>query len=116
MKTRRTSIEIIAEMLRLGEAEVGKTRMMYAVNMSHSQLERYIDFLLNGDFLEAVRNGSSVRYRMTRKGRHLLDNIDRMADVLGLEHESLAMTGDAIVCDQGRAADWREQHSSYLQS
>jgi predicted transcriptional regulator len=41
---RRSSIEIIADMLRLGEA--GKTEMMYSVNMSYFQLQKYLNFLL----------------------------------------------------------------------
>ncbi len=113
MRTRRTSIEIIADMLRLGESEVGKTRMMYSVNMSHSQLERYIDFLVSGEFLEPRRNGRNVKYITTRKGRSLLDNIDRMAEVLGT-NGGAGSGGDMLFEEQGRVGDWRERHFTYL--
>lgn len=88
MNGRRSNLQIIAEMLRLSLREAGKTRLMYNVNMSHSQLERYLAFLLERGFLEEVdnkaRNGS-VRYRTTSKGRELLREIERMMELLGLE-------------------------------
>lgn len=88
VRNRRTSIEIIAEMLRLGQEEVGKTRLMYNVNMSHTQLEKYIGFLVQGGFLRTVMNSNGVKYRVTQKGRQLLKDIDKMAEVLGLDREN----------------------------
>ncbi len=82
MRSRRTTIEIIADMLRLGAKEVGKTQMMYGVNMSHSQMERYVEFLVTRELLERRANGRNLRYRTTLKGRHLLDSIERMSEVL----------------------------------
>ena len=42
---RRSSIDIVADILRLGESN--KTRVMYQVNMSHAQLESYLIFLID---------------------------------------------------------------------
>ena len=78
---RRSSIEIIADMLRLGEA--GKTEMMYSVNMSYFQLQKYLNFLLEQGFIDKVKLGNpSVSYRVTRKGLKLLKSIDSMLELL----------------------------------
>jgi len=83
---RRSSIDIIAEILKLGEPGVGKTRIMYGVNMSHTQLNRYIDFLLRTGFLQTLPDsdstGEHVNYSTTSKGRKLLKDIDRMKELL----------------------------------
>ena len=44
---RRSNIEIIADMLRVGENGAGKTEIMYSANMSYSQIQRYLDYLVN---------------------------------------------------------------------
>ena len=85
MKGRRSNIHIIAEILRLGEAK--KTEIMYSVNMSHSQLEKYLGFLLEKQLIE-INNGSGRKlYRPTKRGARLLEDIDRMAEVLELDIE-----------------------------
>ena len=45
LTNRRSSIEVIADILRLGEA--GKTEIMYSANMSFKQLQKYLEFLLD---------------------------------------------------------------------
>ncbi|MDD5605131.1 MAG: winged helix-turn-helix domain-containing protein [Dehalococcoidales bacterium] len=53
---RRSSLEIIADMLRLGGA--GKTEIMYSVNMSYFQLQKYIKLLLDRDLIDRGSIGS----------------------------------------------------------
>lgn len=80
---RRSSIEIIADMLRLGEA--GKTEMMYSVNMSYFQLQKYLNFLLDRELIDKVKLGNpSVTYRVTKKGMRLLRSIDAVLGTLEL--------------------------------
>ncbi|MFC2027025.1 winged helix-turn-helix domain-containing protein [Chloroflexota bacterium] len=80
---RRSSIEIIADMLRLGEA--GKTEMMYSVNMSYFQLQKYLNFLLDRKLIDKVKIGNpSVTYRVTGKGMRLLRGIDAILGTLEL--------------------------------
>lgn len=80
---RRSSIEIIADMLRLGEA--GKTEIMYSVNMSYFQLQKYLGFLLERKLIDKVKLGNpSVAYRVTRKGLRLLRSIDAILGTLEL--------------------------------
>jgi len=80
---RRTSMEIIADMLRLGEA--GKTEIMYSANMSYFQLQKYLNFLLERGFIDKVKLGNpSVTYRVTKKGLRILRNIDALLETLEL--------------------------------
>ena len=39
---RRSNIEIIAEMLKVGENGAGKTRIMYNANLSYKQIQKYL--------------------------------------------------------------------------
>ncbi|AAW39364.1 MAG: winged helix-turn-helix domain-containing protein [Dehalococcoides mccartyi] len=81
---RRSSIEIIADMLRLGEA--GKTEIMYSVNMSYFQLQKYLNFMLDRELIDRVQLGNpSVTYRVTAKGLELLRSIDNILDTLDLK-------------------------------
>jgi len=86
IERRRSSIEVIADMLRLGEA--GKTEIMYSANMSYFQLQKYLGFLLQLKLIDRVAVGNPVvTYRVTRKGLRLLRNIDSILEVLALREE-----------------------------
>ncbi len=83
---RRSSIEVIADMLRLGEA--GKTEIMYSANMSYFQLQKYLGLLLELRLIDKVTMGNpSVTYRVTRKGLRLLRSIDSILEMLELREE-----------------------------
>jgi len=86
LERRRSSIEVIADMLRLGEA--GKTEIMYSANMSYSQLQKYLSFLLQLGLITKVTVGNPViTYRVTRKGLRLLRNIEGILEMLELTGE-----------------------------
>ena len=86
IERRRSSIEVIADMLRLGEA--GKTEIMYSANMSYFQLQKYLNFLLQQGLIDKVTVGNPVvTYRVTKKGLKLLRNIDSILEVLELRGE-----------------------------
>jgi predicted transcriptional regulator len=83
MEHRRSSIQVIADILRLGEA--GKTEIMYSANMSFFQLQKYLKFLLDLRLVDRVTVGNpTVTYRVTRKGLRLLKNIDAVLELLEL--------------------------------
>ena len=83
MNRRRSNIEIIADMLRVGENGAGKTEIMYTANMSYSQIQKYLGFLLSHGFINKVKLGNpSVSYQVTEKGGELLRNIDGIVEVL----------------------------------
>ena len=80
---RRSSMEIIADMLRLGEA--GKTEIMYSANMSYFQLQKYLSFLLERNLIDKVALGNpSITYRVTKKGLRILRSIDALLETLEL--------------------------------
>ena len=85
LNNRRTNIQIIAEILSVGEA--GKTSIMYSVSMNYNQVEKYLDFLLEGGFLRKVKGKQIVMYQTTSKGKRLLEEIDRLFQLLGQEEE-----------------------------
>ena len=88
---RRSNIQIIADMLRLGEA--GKTEIMYSANMSYFQLQKYLKFLLELKLIDEVHLGNpSVSYRVTEKGSRLLRNIDSIQEILEPNVEESAPT------------------------
>jgi predicted transcriptional regulator len=86
LERRRSSIEVIADMLRLGEA--GKTEIMYSANMSYHQLQKYLTFMLQLGLITKVTVGNPVvTYRVTRKGLRLLHSIEGVLEILELNEE-----------------------------
>jgi len=83
MNRRRSNIEIIADMLRVGENGAGKTEIMYSANMSYAQIQKYLGFLLSHGFINKVKVGNpAVTYQVTDKGGELLKNINGIIEVL----------------------------------
>ena len=85
---RRSNIEIIAEMLRVGENGAGKTEIMYSANMSYAQIQKYLAFLMSQDLINKVEVGNpSIKYRVTDKGSKLLESINNIMEILGMEDD-----------------------------
>jgi len=83
MNRRRSNIEIIADMLKVGENGAGKTEIMYSANMSYAQIQKYLGFLLSHGFINKVKVGNpAVTYQVTDKGGELLKNINYIVEVL----------------------------------
>jgi len=86
---RRSNIEIIADMLRAGANGAGKTEIMYSANMSYSQLQRYLDFLVSQGFINRIEVDSSVvSYQLTDSGLKLLKAIDSLIEILGADEDN----------------------------
>ena len=80
---RRSNIEIIADMLRVGENGAGKTEIMYSANMSYSQIQKYLDYLVNQGFINKVNmDNTMVAYQVTEHGFKLLKAIDTLLEML----------------------------------
>ncbi len=89
---RRSNIEIIAEMLKIGENGAGKTNIMYNANMSYTQIQKYLGFLMSEGFIGKVEVGNpSVTYQVTKSGLALLESINNLMEILspGDDNESL---------------------------
>ena len=83
---RRSDIKIIADMLRVGEKGAGKTEIMYTANMSYSQIQKYLGYLLNEGFIDTIKIGNPcVYYRVTEKGQKLLQLLGTVKEMLGLD-------------------------------
>jgi predicted transcriptional regulator len=83
MGRRRSSIQIIADMLRVGENGAGKTEIMYTANMSYSQIQRYLDYLVGQGFIDRVNmDNTMIAYRITETGFKLLKAIDTLMEML----------------------------------
>jgi len=86
VNARRSNIQIIADMLRIGEKGAGKTEIMYSANMSYTQIQKYLGFLVNHGFVDRVAVGNPhVYYQLTSKGARLLESIDVITEVLGFQ-------------------------------
>ena len=74
MNQRRSNIEIISEMLRIGANGAGKTEIMYSANMSYRQIQKYLKFLMAQGLIDKVEIGNpAVAYQVTEKGHGLTE-------------------------------------------
>lgn len=81
LEHRRSSIEIIADILRLGEAT--RAEIMNAVKMSYLQVQKYLNHLLRIELLYKIESGKkTVTYRVTVKGVKLLRELDAVNEIL----------------------------------
>ena len=87
---RRSDIEIIAEMLKVGENGAGKTEIMYNVNMSYSQIQKYLGYLISEGFVDTIKIANPcVHYHVTDKGLKLLNLLVNLKEMLGLDDWAL---------------------------
>ena len=85
---RRSDIEIIADMLKIGENGAGKTEIMYSANMSYSQIQKYLGFLVGQGFIDKMKIGNPcVTYQITDSGLKLLETINTLREMLGMEDD-----------------------------
>jgi predicted transcriptional regulator len=80
---RRSEIEIIGEILDLSRNGAKKTEILYQSNMSFTQLQQYLSFLLEKDIIQEniikSDNGKSSKiYINTEKGNQLLEKIYKL--------------------------------------
>ena len=81
LSARRSNIEVVADILRLGEA--GVTELLYSANLSHRQMKKYLRFLLSERFMEKViAPNPGVKYRVTDRGAQLLQGIESVLESL----------------------------------
>ena len=83
---RRSDIERIADMLKVGENGAGKTEIMYSANMSYAQIQKYLGYLMAQGFIGKMKMGNpAVSYRVTDSGLKLLELISSIKEMLGLD-------------------------------
>jgi predicted transcriptional regulator len=80
-KNNRGKIEIMANMLNIATAPIGKTRMMYSANLSYQQVLFYLKELQKNRLIEVVGEDAVV-YRTTEKGREFISYFSKMSELL----------------------------------
>ena len=86
---RRDRHEIVAEILDYARGAKIKTHIMYRAKLSFSQINEYLNLLIDKGFLEnmAVRQKKQVItvYRTTEKGREFLDRLESIDKIWNSE-------------------------------
>ena len=80
---RRSEIQIIGEILGLSKNGAKKTEILYQNNMSFSQLQDYLSYLIEKDIIEKIivtnDNGTvSKTFINAEKGNDLLEDIHKI--------------------------------------
>jgi predicted transcriptional regulator len=82
---RRGEIQILMEILTLSLKDVKATNLMYKANLSYSTLHRYLHVALKQGLVKKIcNNDGSVVYRITDKGKLLLERLRDVKYVLQL--------------------------------
>ena len=89
MNERRSSMQIIVDVLRVIEREnkVKPTHILYKANLSHKLLKEYLNTLLQKGFIEVVVEKNRTYYRITDKGINFLNEfrkMEKLAQMFGL--------------------------------
>lgn len=84
-EAKRSESDIIQKILSETRDGIKKTQLMYNANMSNTQLSRYLDILLEKEFIKEKENGNGKKYHLTDKGTKLLDPLN---EVITIIHEN----------------------------
>jgi len=82
---RRDKLCILAEILEIAKEGTLKTQIMYRANLSFTQLNDYLKFMLKTNLLKKFVNRGKVVYAATEKG---LDFLQRHCELTELLKES----------------------------
>lgn len=85
---RRDRLYIIAEILETAKDGVLKTQIMYGANLSFTQLNDYLGFMLKSELLEKVLLNNREVYRATEKGTNFLQRYREITELLKTEGEN----------------------------
>ncbi|HVP93472.1 MAG TPA: winged helix-turn-helix domain-containing protein [Acidobacteriota bacterium] len=85
---RRDKLYIIAEILEIAKDGVLKTQKMYRANLSFTQLNEYIRFMLKNDLLGKVILNDKELYKATLKGLNFLQRYHEITELLKTENEN----------------------------
>jgi len=84
---RRDRHDIVTEILKTAREGKIKTHIMYKAKLSYSQINTYLQLLVDKGFLEnntVVRKRQTITiYRTTPKGVHFIENIETVNELLG---------------------------------
>jgi len=79
----RSDIEIVADMLRVGEKGADKMEVAYTADMSYNQIQKYLEYLINQGFINKVNlDNTMIAYQVTESGLKLLKAIDTLLEII----------------------------------
>lgn len=79
---RRDRLQIMTEIMEVAKGKQLKTRIMYRVNLSFSQLNEYLSFLTEKGFLRIQIENKKKVYETTTKGNLYIENYTEMSNRL----------------------------------
>ena len=82
---RRDRLEIIADILEVAKGGQLKTRILYDGNLSFSQLNKYLAFMIKMGFLEVNMDNEKRIYRTTNRGLKYLESFEEISSLLTKE-------------------------------
>lgn len=85
---RRDKLYIIAEILEIAKCGTLKTQVMYRANLSFSQLNTYLKFVLKTGLLDKILEGGKNIYLTTEKGLDFLQRYREIAALLNCKKEN----------------------------
>ncbi|MEM2912130.1 MAG: winged helix-turn-helix domain-containing protein [Candidatus Bathyarchaeia archaeon] len=86
---RRDKLYIIAEILEIAGDGALKTQIMYRANLSFTQLNEYLKFMLKIRFLDMFIKDGKEFYKATEKGLDFLQKYREITDLLKTENENV---------------------------
>jgi predicted transcriptional regulator len=85
---RRDRLYIIAEILEIAKEGTLKTQVMYRANLSFTQLNDYLKFMLKISLLNKISENDKEIYRATNKGIDFLQRYREIVELLKTEEDS----------------------------
>ncbi len=93
---RRDKLFIIAEIIEIARDGSLKTQVMYRANLSFTQLNDYLRFMMRISLLEKVLENDKEYYRATDKGLDFLQRYREINELLKTEGETSSKNGIRI--------------------
>jgi len=88
-RKRRDKLYIMSEILEIAKDGALKTQIMYRANLSFTQLNDYLGFMLEIHLLEKIRQNGKAIYRSTEKGLDFLERYHHIAELLRNEDDNI---------------------------
>ena len=85
---RRDKLHIIAEILEIAKDGTLKTQIMYRANLSFTQLNEYLKFMLKIHLLNKFKDDGKEIYKATPKGIEFLQRHQEITELLKTDNEN----------------------------
>ena len=85
---RRDKLYIIAEILEIARDGTLKTQIMYRANLSFTQLNDYLRFMLRISLIDKIVKNDKETYKATEKGLDFLQRYREITELLKSENDN----------------------------